>query len=103
MYILKDYRVSDMKESTQKPSYLDFDNKKYYWKKYIDYKKHPELYRVGKGEQGVLICEPYKGEIGKYWKFKTPEIATKSSNEIFELFTNGLYQIQTLCQLQGRY
>ncbi len=34
-------------------------------------------YRVGKGEQGVLICQPYKNEILPYWKFKTPEIAKK--------------------------
>jgi hypothetical protein len=45
-----------------------------------------ELYRVGKGEQGVLICEPYKSEIGIYWKFKTPEIAHKSSKKILALF-----------------
>ncbi len=35
-----------------KPSYLNFDNKKYKWKKDIDYRTHPELYYVGKGEQG---------------------------------------------------
>ncbi|WP_439584141.1 DUF4385 family protein [Dyadobacter bucti] len=28
----------------------------------MDYKEYPELYRVGKGEQGVLICEPYKSK-----------------------------------------
>jgi hypothetical protein len=26
----------------------------------IDFRKQPELYRVGKGEQGVLLVEPYK-------------------------------------------
>ncbi|MCC2644970.1 MAG: hypothetical protein K0R94_748, partial [Burkholderiales bacterium] len=71
-------------------SYLDFDHKNYYWKKDIDYRAHPELYKVGKGEQGVLICEPYKGEIGKYWRFKTPEIAETSSDKIFELFIKYL-------------
>lgn len=44
------------------------------------------MYRVGKGEQGVLICEPYKSEIGAFWRFKTPEIAIKSSQKILELF-----------------
>jgi len=29
----------------------------------IDFKKHPELYRIGIGEQGVLMAEPYKSEI----------------------------------------
>lgn len=73
-----------------KPSYIDFDHKNYYWKKDVDYRVYPELYKVGKGEQGVLICEPYKSEIGKYWKFKTPEIATNSSSKIFELFISYL-------------
>ena len=69
-----------------KPSYLHFDHKNYFWKKDIDYRQHPELYRVGKGEQGVLICEPYKGEILAYWRFKTPEIAVESSEKIYALF-----------------
>ena len=68
------------------PSYLNFDKENYPWKADIDYRKHPEAYRVGKGEQGVLICEPYKTEIGKHWRFKTPEIAAKSSEEIYGMF-----------------
>jgi hypothetical protein len=24
----------------------------------IDFRKHPELYRIGKGEQGVMLVEP---------------------------------------------
>ncbi len=75
---------------SDKPSYLDFDNKKYYWKPDIDYKKHPELYKVGKGEQGVLICQPYKSEIGPNWRFKNPEIAKESSDEIYTMFLNYL-------------
>lgn len=63
-----------------------FDQKNYKWKSNINYREHPQLYRVGKGEQGVLLCEPYKGEILPYWKFKTPEIATASSEKIYELF-----------------
>ena len=27
--------------------------------KTIDFRQQPELYRVGKGEQGVLLVEPY--------------------------------------------
>lgn len=73
-----------------KPSYLNFDISTYQWKADIDYREHPEAYKVGKGEQGVLICEPYKSEIGKYWRFKTPEIATKSSIKILVLFNNYL-------------
>ena len=71
---------------TKGPSYLNFDAENYGWKPDNDYRKHPEHYRVGKGEQGVLICEPYKSEIGKHWRFKTPEIAETSSRKIAELF-----------------
>lgn len=70
----------------RKPSYLGFDKTHYPWKPDIDYRNNPQAYRVGKGEQGVLICEPYKTEIGSHWRFKTPEIAIKSSNEILGLF-----------------
>jgi hypothetical protein len=52
----------------------------------LDLREHPELYRVGKGEQGVLLVQPYKSEILPYWKFKTPEIARESSEKIYQLF-----------------
>ena len=54
--------------------------------KTIDFRQQPELYRVGKGEQGVLLVQPYKGEILPYWRFKTPEIARQSADKIYELF-----------------
>ncbi|RZK13085.1 MAG: DUF4385 domain-containing protein [Flavobacterium sp.] len=76
--------------NNSKPSYLDFDIESYPWKPDIDYKKHPEKYKVGKGEQGVLICEPYKSDIGQHWRFKTPEIATESSKKISQLFQDYL-------------
>jgi hypothetical protein len=57
---------------------LDFDN--------IDFRKNPEQYRVGRGEQGVLLVEPYKSEILPHWRFKTPEIATVSSEKIYQMF-----------------
>lgn len=67
-----------MMSKSRKPSYLHFDEKAYGWKPDINYREHPELYQVGKGEQGVLICEPYKSEIGPHWRFKTPDIFTVS-------------------------
>jgi hypothetical protein len=73
-------------DKQDKPSYLDFDVDGYFWKTGIDYRKHPELYKVGKGEQGVLICEPYKSEIGQHWRFKTAAIALVSSQKIYTLF-----------------
>ncbi|QCR23994.1 DUF4385 domain-containing protein [Pontibacter sp. SGAir0037] len=58
----------------------------------VDFRKEPGLYRVGKGEQGVLLVEPYKSEILPYWRFKTPEIATESSEKIYQLFLQYLEQ-----------
>ncbi|HEX8550087.1 MAG TPA: DUF4385 domain-containing protein [Abditibacteriaceae bacterium] len=54
--------------------------------KSIDFRKQPELYRIGKGEQGVLSVEPYKSEILPFWKFATPEKARESSEKIYSLF-----------------
>ena len=54
--------------------------------KNLDLRNHPELYRIGKGEQGVLLVEPYKSEIIVHWRFKTPEIARESSAKIYEMF-----------------
>ena len=67
-----------------------FDPSHYPWKANIDYKKYPEQYRVGKGEQGVLICEPYKSEIVPYWRFKNPGEAINSSQKIFSIFLHYL-------------
>lgn len=63
---------------------LDFKN--------IDFRTSPELYRVGKGEQGVLLVEPYKSEILPHWRFKTPEIAKESSEKIYQMFLDYLEQ-----------
>jgi hypothetical protein len=53
---------------------------------HTNFREHPELYQVGKGEQGVLMVEPYKSEILPYWRFKTPEIARESADKIYQLF-----------------
>ena len=74
----------------EKPSYLNFNHKEYPWKPDIDYRANPKKYKVGKGEQGVLICEPYKADIGQYWRFKTEAIAIESSKRIYEMFQNYL-------------
>lgn len=52
----------------------------------VDFRAHPEKYRVGRGEQGVLMVEPYKGEILPHWKFRTPDVARKSAGEIYRLY-----------------
>ena len=62
-----------------KPTYVDFDHDNYKWKSDIDYRKNPHLYHIGRGQQGVLTCEPYKSELHPLWRFKTPEEAQLSA------------------------
>lgn len=52
----------------------------------LNLREQPELYRVGRGEMGVLLVQPYKAEILPHWRFKTPEIARESSEKIYQLF-----------------
>lgn len=58
----------------------------YPWNAETNYRLHPEKYKVGKGEQGVLLCEPYKSEILPHWRFKDAETAEASSTKIFDMF-----------------
>ena len=59
----------------------------------LDYKKlnfkKPEnrkLYRIGRGEQGVLLVRPYTDTICKHWRFKNPFVARTSARKIYEMF-----------------
>ncbi len=52
----------------------------------IDFRARPELYRIGRGEQGVLTAEPYKSEILPHWRFRTPEVAQESAEIIYMMF-----------------
>ena len=45
-----------------------------------------QLYRIGRGEQGVLLVRPYTNDICAHWRFKSPEEAVKSSNKILDMF-----------------
>ena len=58
----------------------------------IDYKNtlftpNDPRYRIGRGEQGVLLVRPYTEVICEYWKFRTPDIARQSANSIYQLYT----------------
>jgi hypothetical protein len=52
----------------------------------VDFRRHPERYRIGRGEQGVLIAEPYKREILPHWRFATPDDARASAEKIYSMF-----------------
>ena len=49
-----------------------------------------ELYRIGRGEQGVLLVRPYTDDICTHWRFKTPEIALESAHTIFDMYLDYL-------------
>ena len=57
----------------------------------FDYKNtmfmpNDKRYRIGRGEQGVLLVRPYTDDICIYWKFRTPKIAEKSSKQIYHMY-----------------
>ena len=54
---------------------LDFTNK-----------KTRKLYRIGRGEQGVLLVRPYTNDICAHWRFKTPNEAVVSSSKIYAMY-----------------
>jgi hypothetical protein len=41
---------------------------------------------VGRGEQGVLLVEPYKSEILPHWRFKAPDAARSSAEKIYRMY-----------------
>ncbi len=52
----------------------------------INFRDQPHLYRIGRGEQGVITAEPYKSEILPHWRFRTPELARLSAAKILQMF-----------------
>jgi hypothetical protein len=61
----------------------------------LDYKqldfKDPEvrkLYRIGRGEQGVLLVRPYTNDICAHWRFVDEITARKSSSKIYSMYLN---------------
>src|ERR1043166_3572047 len=63
---------------------MEFDYTRNFYE--IDFRAHPELYRIGRGEQGVLLVEPYKGEILPHWRFRTTTAAKESAAKIYQMF-----------------
>ena len=69
---------------------LEFDYK-------LDYKNtlfrpNDIRYRIGRGEQGVLLVRPYTDVICRHWRFKTLKEAKISSQKIFDMYLD--YRIQ---------
>tara|TARA_R100001443_G_scaffold14580_1_gene24475 strand:- start:211 stop:675 length:465 start_codon:yes stop_codon:yes gene_type:complete len=51
-----------------------------------------KLYRIGRGEQGVLLVRPYTNDICAHWRFKTPNEAIVSVNKIHDMYLE--YEVQ---------
>ena len=59
----------------------------------LDYKtidftveENRKLYRIGRGEQGVLLVRPYTNDICSHWRFVNEDIARKSASKIYSMF-----------------
>lgn len=52
----------------------------------VDYRREPHRYRIGRGEEGVLTVQPYKGELLPLWRFATPSQAKSSASAIWKKF-----------------
>ena len=50
------------------------------------FKPNDKRYRIGRGEQGVLLVRPYTDDICKYWRFRTPKIAEESAKTIYKMY-----------------
>ncbi|WP_110686118.1 DUF4385 family protein [Salinicola aestuarinus] len=44
----------------------------------IDYREHPEAYRIGHGERGVFHVQPYKDELLPLWAIRNEADATEA-------------------------
>jgi hypothetical protein len=65
---------------------IEFDYKLDYKKLDFTDKEVRKMYRIGRGEQGVLLVRPYTDDICQFWKFKTPKIAVKSAEQIYTMY-----------------
>ena len=61
----------------------------------LDYKKLDftdaetrKLYRIGRGEQGVLLVRPYTNDICAHWRFVDENTARKSAAKIYSMFND---------------
>ena len=67
---------------------IEFDYKLDYKKLKFTDRETRKLYRIGRGEQGVLLVRPYTDQICKYWRFKTPTIAKRSAEKIYIMYAD---------------
>ena len=61
----------------------------------LDYKtldftveENRKFYRIGRGEQGVLLVRPYTNDICSHWRFVNESVARKSADKIYSMFVD---------------
>lgn len=64
----------------------------------VDFRAHPERYRIGRGEQGVSLVESYKGELLPLWRCRTAEVACLSAAAISARFHEYLTETIGACR-----
>ena len=57
----------------------------------IDYKntlfeENDKRYRIGRGEQGVLLVRPYTDLLCPLWRFRTPVAAEESASKLLQAY-----------------
>lgn len=52
----------------------------------IDYRAHPESYKILRGEMNVFKTQPYSNELKALWRFKDEATARRSSAELYAKF-----------------
>jgi len=67
-----------MKSNNELYELVDFEN--------TNFREEPEKYKIGRGQFGVLMYQPYKSEILPHWRYKNKDAAEKSAHKIFGLF-----------------
>ncbi|WP_245392622.1 DUF4385 family protein [Salinicola halimionae] len=52
----------------------------------IDYRQHPECYRIGHGERGVFHVQPYKDELLPLWAIRNEADAKQAITDIHDRY-----------------
>ena len=52
----------------------------------VDFRADPGKYEIGRGEEGVFKCQPYKDELLPLWRYADRETADEAGDALFERF-----------------
>lgn len=52
----------------------------------IDYRQHPDLYRILRGEMNVFKTQPYSNDLKGLWRYKDEPTAKRSAGDLWKRF-----------------